>query len=97
MTKEMNYYVYIITNKNNSVLYTGVTNDIVRRMYEHKNGIIDGFSKKYNLCKLVYCETYQDPQTAILREKQIKGWKREKKERLILTINPKWNDLSLDS
>ena len=90
----MMYYVYIITNSNNTVLYTGITNDLVRRIYEHKNGFVDGFSKKYNLCKLVYYEEYENPYTAISREKQIKGWIRKKKENLITIKNPNWIDLS---
>ena len=89
----MNYYVYIITNKHNTVLYIGVTNDIVRRIYEHKNGLLDGFSKKYNLYKLVYLEEYNNVNDAISREKQLKGWKRERKNQLIESINPNWIEL----
>ena len=89
----MNYYVYIITNKHNTVLYIGVTNDIVRRIYEHKNGLVDGFSKKYNLYKLVYAEEYNNINDAISREKQLKGWKRERKNKLIESINPNWIEL----
>ena len=89
----MNYYVYIITNKHNTVLYIGVTNDIVRRIYEHKNGLLDGFSKKYNLYKLVYLEEYNNVNDAISREKQLKGWKRERKNKLIESINPNWIEL----
>ena len=89
----MNYYVYIITNKHNTVLYIGVTNDIVRRIYEHKNGLLEGFSKKYNLYKLVYVEEYNNINDAISREKQLKGWKRERKNKLIESINPNWIEL----
>ena len=88
------YYVYIITNKRNTVLYVGVTNDLKRRMYEHKNKLIEGFSKKYNLSKLVYFEQTNDIYTAINREKQLKKWRREKKEWLINQMNPQWDDLS---
>ncbi|MBE6592809.1 MAG: GIY-YIG nuclease family protein [Ruminococcaceae bacterium] len=87
-------YVYIITNKSNSVLYIGVTNDIHRRLIEHKLGINDSFSKRYSLDKLVYCEKYDSPEDAILREKQLKGWVRKKKNNLIEAVNPDWNDLS---
>ncbi|MDI1472878.1 MAG: GIY-YIG nuclease family protein [Thermodesulfovibrio sp.] len=87
------YYVYIMTNKYNTVLYTGVTNDLVRRVYEHKNKLVEGFTAKYNLTKLVYYEVFNDIKEAINREKQIKGWKREKKEDLIKEFNPMWKDL----
>ena len=89
------YYVYIITNKNNYVLYTGITNNIERRLYEHKNKLIDGFTKKYNVYKLVYYEQTSDVESAILREKQIKGWIRLRKIKLIESLNPFWEDLSL--
>ena len=91
-----NYYVYIITNYENTVLYTGVTNDIERRIYEHKNKLIKGFSNKYNLNKLVYFEQGGDAYAAIKREKQIKGGSRVKKIILIEGINPQWRDLSKD-
>jgi len=87
------YYVYIMTNKYNTVLYTGVTNDLIRRVYEHKNKLVEGFTAKYNLTKLVYYEISKDVKEAINREKQIKGWKREKKEKLIKGFNPDWKDL----
>ena len=90
----MQYYVYIVTNKYNTVVYIGVTNNISRRMYEHKNGLIEGFTKRYNLHKLVYCETFSDVKTAIQREKQLKGWKRERKNALIERLNPEWSELS---
>jgi putative endonuclease len=79
------YYVYIMTNKNNSVLYTGITNDLKRRIYEHKEKFVSGFTKKYNVRKLVYYEVFQDPENAILREKQIKAGSRGKKIDLINT------------
>ena len=87
------YYVYIMTNRSKT-LYTGVTNDLMRRVYEHKNKMIDGFTKKYHIAKLVYYEETNDIQVAISREKQIKGWLRGKKIALIESVNPKWNDLS---
>jgi len=82
-----------MTNKYNTVLYTGVTNDLIRRVYEHKNKLVEGFTAKYNLTKLVYYEISKDVKEAINREKQIKGWKREKKEKLIKGFNPDWKDL----
>ena len=87
------YYVYILTNKSNNVLYTGVTNDLVRRIYEHKNKLIKGFTSKYNANKLVYYEPIGEIVIAIEREKEIKGWKRERKIELIRNKNPKWKDL----
>ncbi len=89
-----NYYVYIVTNKNNTVLYTGVTNNLVRRMHEHKTKFNKGFTAKYNVCKLVYFEQFVSIKEAILREKRIKKWKREWKERLIQESNPEWIDLA---
>jgi putative endonuclease len=90
------YFVYMLTNTHNNVLYTGVTNNLERRIYEHKNKIIKGFSDKYNLSKLVYCEETGDVNAAIAREKQIKGWVRAKKNALINEMNPDWHDLSAD-
>ena len=90
-----NYYVYIITNCKNTVLYIGVTNNLERRVYEHKNKLIEGFSKRYNLNKLVYFEYLQDIIVAIEREKQLKGWIRSKKISLIESVNPNWNDLAI--
>jgi len=87
------YYVYIITNKNDSVLYIGVTNDIVRRIYEHKEKLAPGFSDKYSLGKLVYYEILDDPENAIRREKQLKAWRRDWKDELITGKNPSWKDL----
>ena len=90
-----NYYVYILTNRNNKVIYTGITNNLQRRIYEHKQKLIDGFSKKYNLNKLVYFQEFSNVSDAISAEKKIKGWLRIKKIRLIESINPEWEDLSL--
>ena len=90
------YYVYIMTNKNNNVLYTGVTNDLERRVYEHKNNMIKGFTYKYNINKLVYFEETSDVESAIVREKQIKSGSRKNKIELVNSINDKWNDLSED-
>ena len=87
------YYVYILTNRNNHVLYTGVTNNLARRIFEHKNGAGDTFTSKYNLHKLVYFEETNNVESAILREKQIKKGSRRKKLELIEGINPDWNDL----
>jgi len=90
---EKQYYVYIMTNKTNSVLYTGVTNDLVRRVFEHKNKLVEGFTKKYNVNKFVFYEVYEDVNSAIAREKQIKGVSRAKKIKLIEDMNTGWNDL----
>ena len=87
------YYIYIMTNRSGT-LYTGVTNNLERRIQEHKSKMIEGFSKKYNITKLVYYETTSDVNSAIAREKQIKGWKRGKKIALIESMNPDWKDLS---
>ncbi len=89
------YYVYMLTNSTNSTLYVGVTNNIERRIYEHKEWLIDGFTKKYNLNKLVYFEEYLDIKDAIHREKQLKKWKREWKEALIEKNNSFWKDILL--
>lgn len=93
---ENQYYIYIMTNKNNSVLYTGITNNFKRRTYEHKEKLINGFTKKYNVTKLVYYEILRDAKTAILREKQIKGGSRVKKIKLIECMNSEWKDLYED-
>jgi putative endonuclease len=87
------YYVYIMTNRSQT-LYTGVTNDLQHRVYEHKQKLVDGFTKKYNFTKLVYYESTDDVRSAIGREKQIKGWLRAKKIALIESMNPQWGDLS---
>ena len=91
-----NYYIYIITNSSNKSLYIRVTNDLTRRIYEHKNGIIKGFSKKYKLKKLIYFEDFNNIDDAIKREKQLKNWHREWKLNLIKSINPTFRDLSED-
>jgi len=78
------YYVYLLTNWNNKVIYVGVTNDLSRRIYEHKNKLIPGFSEKYNLSKLVYFEETRDINVAIIREKEIKNWRREKRTNLLI-------------
>ncbi len=88
------YYVYLLSNKNNNVMYVGVTNDLMRRIYEHKNKLIPGFTCKYNATKLVYFEDCGDITDAIEREKVIKKWSRKKKDALVDTINPAWKDLS---
>ena len=87
------YYVYIITNKSKT-LYTGVTNDLERRVYEHKHRLVPGFTSKYNIDKLVHFEATSDVKSAIAREKQIKGWLRFKKIALIESFNPEWHDLA---
>lgn len=88
------YYVYILTNRTNRVLYTGITNNLTRRVAEHENGVENSFTKRYHTHKLIYFEIYHDVKTAITREKQIKGWRREKKLHLIAEKNPHWLDLS---
>ena len=90
----MQYYVYILSISYKSVIYTGVTNDLVRRVYEHKNHLDkSSFSSRYNVENLVYFEVTTDIDAAIAREKQIKGWNRKRKEKLIEAKNPNWNDL----
>ncbi len=87
------YYVYIATNKSNFVLYTGITNDLVRRIYEHKNKLVQGFTSRYNVNKLVFYEVYELAYEAITREKQIKNWHREWKINLVKSKNPHFEDL----
>lgn len=87
------YFVYMITNWNNRVMYIGVTNNLERRLFEHRNDLVDGFSKKYKLYKLVHLEETTDIQAAIAREKQIKGWSHQKKNELVRSVNPEWADL----
>ena len=90
----MEYYVYIMTNFHKNVLYTGVTNDLVRRVYEHKNHLDKGsYTDRYNVEYLIYYESTSDVKVAIEREKQIKSWNRKKKEKLITNKNPNWDDL----
>jgi putative endonuclease len=86
-------YVYILASAPNGILYVGVTSDLVRRIYEHRNGLVPGFTKKYSVKHLVYFERYEDIQTAIQREHNMKHWSRKWKVRLILANNPEWNDL----
>jgi len=95
-TKKVNtYYVYMMTNRSKT-LYTGVTNDLYRRVYEHKQKLIPGFTQKYNINRLVYYQATSDVREAIAREKQIKGWLRAKKITLSESVNPQWRDLSVD-
>ncbi len=88
------YYLYILASKRNGTLYIGITNDIIRRVGEHKLKLIDGFTKKYNVALLVYYEDFNDVNEAILREKRLKKWNRDWKIRLIESINPNWDDLT---
>ena len=88
------YYVYILSNWDDSVLYIGVTSNLPKRLFEHRNHLVDGFTKKYNVHKLVYFEETTDVNSAIAREKQLKGWTRKKKIDLISKTNPEWIDLS---
>ncbi len=87
------YFIYIMTNKRNGTLYTGVTNNLARRVYEHKHKLRKGFTSKYDLSSLVYYERFSDIRDAIAREKQIKGWVRVRKKALIESMNPQWEDL----
>ena len=90
----MNYYVYILSNSHKTVIYTGVTNDLIRRVYEHKNHVDkNSFTSQYNVENLVYFEVTNNPEAAIAREKQIKSWNRKRKEKLIVSKNPHWIDL----
>ncbi|MDD3006140.1 MAG: GIY-YIG nuclease family protein [Candidatus Pacebacteria bacterium] len=93
---EKTYYIYIMTNVTNNALYIGVTNNLRRRVYEHKNKLVDGFSAQYNLCKLVYYESTNDVRAAIEREKQLKRWHREWKMNLIKENNPEFDDLNIN-
>ena len=94
MNKEL--YVYILASKRNGTLYIGVTSDLVKRIWQHKNNVIDGFSKKYKVHKLVYFEKHKNWETAIRREKRLKEWQRKWKIELIESANPKWKDLYQD-
>lgn len=91
-----NYYIYILTNNSNNVLYIGFTNDLKRRIYEHKNKVFEGFTNKYNVSKLVYYEITSDVKAAIQREKNLKKWNRQWKFELIKKSNPSFKDLSLE-
>ena len=92
--KQYHYYVYILSNQRNTVLYTGVSNDLIRRLWEHKNSTDKGFTKRYNVEKLIYFEDFSSIGDAIAREKQIKAGSRKKKIDLIESMNPEWKDLS---
>ena len=94
MPSNHHYYVYLLTNWNNQVMYVGVTNDINRRVLEHKQKLVKGFTEKYNVDKLVYFEETDNVNLALAREKEIKKWRREKKDKLVVRINPEWKDLS---
>ena len=89
------YYVYALTNKTNEVIYIGITNDLSRRLREHRNGEVIGFTKRYHVHKLVYFEEYSEVEDAIAREKQLKHWRREKKKMLLNSQNPNWDDLGI--
>jgi putative endonuclease len=92
---DRHYYVYLLANWNNNVLYVGVTNDLERRIFEHKNKLVKGFTEKYNVHKLVYFEETGDVNAALAREKEIKKWRREKKDALVSSVNPQWTELTL--
>ena len=95
MTNERHYYVYMMTNRSGT-LYTGVTSDLKLRVFQHKKGLVEGFTKKYKIKRLIYFEETSYVNAALEREKEIKGWVREKKVRLIESVNPEWKDLSDD-
>ena len=88
------FYVYMMTNRSRVVLYTGITNSLVRRVWQHQKSEIESFTKTYKVNRLFYYERFSDPRDAIAREKEIKGWRREKKNALVERMNPKWADLS---
>ena len=90
---DKNYYVYILASKRNGTLYTGITSNLVKRVWEHKEKVIEGFTKKYNVDKLVYIEQFRDPENAIKREKRLKKYSRKWKLHLIEEDNPDWDDL----
>lgn len=90
----MQYYVYMITNWNNRVLYIGVTNNLQRRLHEHREHLVDGFTSRYNVSKLVYYEVTSDVRSALERERELKGWKRGRKNALVARTNPAWIDLT---
>ncbi len=95
MNKKFTYYIYILTNKYNTTFYIGVTNSITKRLFEHRMEIMDGFTKKYKVKKLVYLEEYNDIKEAIAREKQLKNWHRDWKLNLIRKVNPEFKDMSV--
>lgn len=90
------FYVYILRN-NSGNFYTGITNNLIKRVWQHKQKIVEGFTTKYNINKLIYFEEYSDPETAIAREKQIKNWNRKKKINLIVKINPKFEEIIINN
>ena len=94
LLKMKDYFVYILTNKTNKVLYIGVTSDLLKRLYEHKNKLVEGFTEKYNVDKLVYYEQTSNIESAIKREKQLKNWHRDWKINIINNFNSNWDDLS---
>ena len=94
MAAEKTYYVYLMTNQANKVMYVGMTNDLVRRIYQHRNRILEGFTSRYHVDKLVYYEETSNVRAAIEREKEIKKWRREKKNTLVMKDNPNWVDLA---
>ena len=96
LTESSEYYIYILSSTSGGALYIGITNDLKRRLYEHRSGLVPGFTERYNVHKLVYYETTGNVESAILREKQLKGWRRSKKEALIDSMNPERRDLSED-
>lgn len=93
---EKNFYVYILTSKRNGTLYVGVTSNLVKRIWEHKNKLVEGFSKRYGIDKLVYYEQFRDVESAIKREKRLKNYNRRWKLELIEKLNPEWKDLYED-
>jgi putative endonuclease len=95
MPDDRHYYVYVLTNWNNRVIYIGVTNALERRVFEHKNKLVKGFTEKYNVNKLVYFEETGDVNAALTREKEIKKWRREKKDALVTNSNPQWTELKI--
>jgi len=94
VSSKRGYFVYLLANWNNKVLYVGMTNNLERRLYEHKNKLVEGFTKKYNVTKLVYFEETCDVYAALTREKELKKWRREKKDALVNSVNQQWLDLS---
>lgn len=96
MLREHRYFVYILTSRNHKVMYIGMTNDLARRLQEHRDHVVPGFTQKYRVGTLVYFEETHDVLAALEREKQIKKWRREKKDALVASMNPQWRDLGAD-